>query len=81
MVRRNPRCRSCAVAAFAIAAALTHATAWSYSPSPLMKPAGSGTADLLGRSVSAAGDVNGDGYGDVIVGANKGAAGVIAGCA
>jgi hypothetical protein len=68
MVRQNWQRRSCLVAAFAIAAVLTHSTAWSYSPRTLMVPTGAAAGDNLGVSVSDAGDVNGDGYADVIVG-------------
>ena len=39
---------------------------------PLYTLTGSTTSDLLGTSVAGAGDVNGDGYGDVIVGAPQG---------
>jgi hypothetical protein len=46
-------------------------TSTGLSPSPAWTIEGDQAAELLGRSVGTAGDVNGDGYSDVIVGASE----------
>ena len=54
--------------------------AWALTSRSLLEPKGAVTNDQLGLSVASAGDVNGDGYDDVIVGApNNDAAGTDAG--
>ncbi len=45
-------------------------SAWAASPAPFLRLKGEAEGDFFGISVAAAGDYNGDGYGDVIVGAH-----------
>ncbi len=56
-----------------LAAAITlswASTAHGISPRTLLTPTGAGANDVFGVSVASAGDVNGDGFPDLIVGAN-----------
>ena len=67
-------------AAFASFMLLLHSAAWAFSARPLLRLTGEATNDAYGTSASGAGDVNGDGYADVIVGAyGSNAGGVDAG--
>jgi hypothetical protein len=53
--------------------AIYHGGLLGISPSMVARLDGLSAGDLFGRSVNTCGDVNGDGYGDVIVGAPMGA--------
>jgi hypothetical protein len=46
-----------------------HGSASGLSPTPMLTLTGEATADYFGFSVASAGDVNGDGYSDLVVGA------------
>jgi hypothetical protein len=62
-------------ATMTLAALLPPGTAFAVSQALRIAPAGESAGDWFGRSVAGAGDVNGDGHDDVIVGAPFGDAG------
>src|SRR5438128_284160 len=57
------------VAAVYLGLAAAASPSWAISTKTLITPTGQATGDHLGYSASTAGDVNGDGYTDLIVGA------------
>ncbi|HEU5310487.1 MAG TPA: hypothetical protein VFV24_03440, partial [Candidatus Eisenbacteria bacterium] len=59
------------VAMLALVVALAPPSAYAISQRILIAPTGAAAFDGLGRSVSVAGDVNGDGYDDGIVAAGN----------
>ena len=53
----------------ALATAFVSSASRADSPLLLIQPTGEAAGDVLGASVASGGDINGDGYDDVIVGA------------